>query len=57
MESATKRTLTEALGEIGFTHRPAGANYRHEVVDALGDVAFTGTANDVWRWLHQSEAA
>lgn len=45
-------TLTEALAAQGYTHRKGGHGpYSHEIIDADGEVVFTGTANETWKWL------
>lgn len=49
-------TLTETLMARGLEHRPTERSLvtqAHDVVDKEGTVLFTGTANDVWRWLHE----
>ena len=49
-------TLHETLTARGYTTRGA-SNYRKEIVNPDGTVAFTGTANDVWIWLKTPDAA
>ncbi len=47
-------TLTEALRERGFTHRPAANQLligAREIVNAAGEVVFTGRAGGAWDWL------
>lgn len=53
----TAPTLTGALCALGYTHRPAPAPGpgRREVLDATGAVVCTGTASEVWLWLHDRE--
>lgn len=46
-------TLTDALADAGYTHRPSGRGYRYSVIGQSGEVVFTGSANDVWCWLHE----
>ena len=49
-------TLTETLARMGLTHRPAEHQGRREVVDASGAVVVTGSAGEVWAWVHEQEA-
>jgi len=50
-------TLTEALKELGYTHKRSTKKnvnqYAHDVFKD-GEVVFTGTALEVWRWIKGS---
>lgn len=44
-------SLNDVLAAHGYTTRPAPGNYRKHILDADGEVVFTGTAHDVWEWI------
>jgi len=47
-------TLTATLAARGLTHQRAH-HHAHEVLDVGGHVVVTGTAHQVWRWLHHAD--
>ena len=49
-------TLSEALAICGFTHRGREGSGR-DVLDAAGEVVFSGIADEAWYWLHRREVA
>ena len=49
-------TLTETLRHMGLAHRAAKHAHKREVVDATGAVVVTGSASEVWAWVHAREA-
>lgn len=51
----TDPTLTEALATMGYTTRPSMLQGRRDVLDGLGSVVVTGTAEDVWAWVHMRQ--
>lgn len=46
-------TLTEALRELGYTHRAAKFHGQRSILDADGVVVFTGRWDHVRAWLRE----
>ncbi len=46
-------TLHEALAAVGLTSEPSQAFNARDIKNAAGDIVFTGSAGEVWAWLHR----
>ena len=53
-------SLTTVLKRRGYTHRAAGGlthQYAQDIIAKDGSVVFTGTAGEVWAWVHAQDRA